>query len=528
MKHNTMKKILFWILAALMVGCTDQLQKDSINPNVNTTAIFFKTEADAVSSVNAIYNSLIIDGFYNRMGAVMSDARSDELTSRSPWDVLSTVGAFKMPATSAGAPIIWEASYILISRANQTLEGVGGMDIDADLKNRVLGQAYFLRALGHYQLAIYYKEAPIVIKVPTTAEDRFPVSATQTELWGQIKADLIEAEKLLPVTYVGVKGPDANQDQRVTKGAAMAMLGKAYLYTKEWALAEQKFDAVIASNKYDLADDYADNFVEDPGIEQSNPEPIFQVEFTNDLSPDLNWGGVPAATWRQFSAIAPTYAARGFGFYDFFPTPYLYAEMKAEKTVGGKTDPRLLATILSYEPADGHTTAYGIPWLDTPPAGAGYTANEIFIKKFTRADLGAANDTGFLNSGINYPVIRFADVLLMNAEAKNELNKRAAAAPLITRVRNRANLPDRTAEFTAMTAEQFRDQIAHERTMEFAIEGSRINDIIRWGWLSDPVKLAALKAHDIEWQTYTPGKEYLPIPQIELDRNKNLAKNSAN
>jgi hypothetical protein len=516
------------VLGVLFLGCNDQLKKDAINPNVNTTAIFFKTESDAVTSVNAIYNALIIDGFYNRMGAVMSDARSDELTSRSPWDVLSTVGAFKMPSTSAGAPIIWEGSYILLSRANQTLEGVANMDINANLKDRVLGQAYFLRALGHYQLAIYYKEAPVMTKFPVTAEDRLPASATAAELWTQIKNDLIEAEKLLPVTYNGVQGPDAGQDQRATKGAAMALLGKAYLYTKEWALAEQKFDAVMALGRYDLADNYADNFTEDPGIERSSPEPIFQVEFTNDLSPDLNWGGVPSATWRQFSAIAPTYAARGFGFFDFFPTSYLYTEMKKEQTVDGKTDPRLLATILSYEPDDGYTTAYGIPWLDTPPAGAGYGEDEIFIKKFTRADLGAANDTGFLNSGINYPVIRFADVLLMNAEAKNEQNKRAAAALLVTRVRNRANLPDRTVEFAAMSIDQFRDQLAHERTMEFAIEGSRINDIIRWGWLDNPTKLAELKAHDIEWQTYAPGKEYLPIPQIELDRNKNLKRNSAN
>ena len=91
----------------------------------------------------------------------------------------------------------------------------------------------------------------------------------------------------------------------------------------------------------------------------------------------MNWGGVPSATWRQFSAIAPTYAARGFGFYDFFPTKWLYDQMKVEKTIDGKTDPRLLATILSYEPADGYTTAYTKDWLTPASAGgAGYAADE--------------------------------------------------------------------------------------------------------------------------------------------------------
>lgn len=512
------------MMIAILLGCSDQLEKDSVNPNLNTPETFFKTEADAVTSINAAYNVLIIDGFYNRMGAAMADARSDELGGRSPWDVLSTVSNFVMPATSAGAPIIWEAAYALIRRANQTIEGVTPMEINQDLKNRVLGQAYFLRALGHYQLTIFYKDVPIVTEVLKTSAQQTPSTSQQAEVWDQVKADLEQAISLLPTTYIGVTGPDANQNQRVRLDAARALLGKAHLYTEQWAAAETQFDAIISGGRHSLAPNYADNFTEDPSIEQSNPEPIFQVEFTNDESPDLNWGGVPSATWRQFSAIAPTYGARGFGFYDFFPTKWLYDEMKAEKTVGGKTDPRLLATILSYEPADGFTKAYSKDWLTE----ANFGANELFIKKFTRADQGVASETASLNSGINYPVIRYADVLLMNAEAKNELGKTAAAAALIQQVRDRANLPDREAEFAGLSKEGLRDQIVHERLMEFAIEGSRINDLIRWGWFEDPAKRAQLLAHDPEFANWSPGKEYLPIPQVELDRNPNLSKNSAN
>src|SRR3990170_5230010 len=335
-----MNKKLYFILTLLLLACSDQLEEDSLNPNFNIPEIFFKTETDAVSSINAVYNALIVDGFYNRMGAAMADARSDELIGRSPWDVLSTVGNFVMPATSAGAPIIWEGSYILISRANQTLEGVKDMNINQDLKNRVLGQAYFLRALGHYQLTIYYKDVPVITKV-STLEDRFPATSTQADVWAQIKSDLEQAKSLLPASYNDVTGPDQGQNQRVTLDAAQALLGKAHLYTQQWQAAETEFDVIIAAGRHALTPRYADNFTENPGIEQSNPEPIFQVEFTNDESPDLNWGGVPSATWRQFSAIAPTYAARGFGFYDFFPTKWLYDQMKVEKTIDGKTDPRL-------------------------------------------------------------------------------------------------------------------------------------------------------------------------------------------
>jgi starch-binding outer membrane protein, SusD/RagB family len=520
------KYILFSL--ALVLGCADRLQEDFVNPNANVPGVFFKTEADAVASVNAAYNVLITDGFFNRMGAVMSDARSDELIGRSPWDVLSTVGNFALPPTNGAVGFIWEAGYILINRANQTIEGVGPMDIDQGLKDRVLGQAYFLRAFAHYHLITFYKDIPVITHTPVTDADRNPFTSLQAEVWVQIKADLAEAKALLPLTYTGVTGIDKDQNQRVTKGAAMALLGKAHLYTQEWALAEAEFDAVIALNKYSLATDFADNFTENPSIEQSNPESIFQVEFTNDLSPELNWGGVPNANWRQFSAIAPTYGAQGFGFYDFFPSQWLYDEMKLETTVDDETDPRLLATLLSYEPTDGYTSAYGKDWLTSAPVGAGYLATDIFIKKFTRADQITGSETSVLNSGINYPVIRYADVLLMNAEAKNELNKRAEAAALVQQVRDRANLPDREAEFAAFTITQFRDQIAHERIMEFAIESSRINDIIRWGYFDNPTKVAEMKLHDPEFNNWVAGKEYLAIPQSELDRNPNLSPNSAN
>jgi hypothetical protein len=521
-----MKKILFLLsIVVLPFGCNDKLQQDSINPNLPTTATFFKTEQDAVASVNAVYTGLIVDGFFNRMGAVMADGRSDELSSRSPWDVLSTVAAFVMPSTSAGAPIIWMDSYNLINRANQTIEGVGAMtNIDTNLKNRVLGQAYFLRAFAHFHVSLFYKDVPIITKVPVTTEDLYPKTSSQADVWTQVVTDLKLAKTLLPLDYTSVTGIDQGQKDRVTLGAAQALLGRVYLYQGSWAAAETEFDAVIASGKYALATNYTDNFTENPGIEQANPEAIFSVEFTNDQSPTLNWGGVPDASWRQFSAIAPTYGAKNFGFCDFYPTAWLYNEMKLEKTKTGGTDPRLFATIVSNEPAEGHTTLYGVPW-----ASQAYAPTEIWIKKFTRCDQGVVNETANFNSGINYLVIRYADVLLMDAEAKNELGgKQATVASLLKQVRDRATLPDLTANFTAMTQAQMRDQIAHERVTELGIEGKRINDIIRWGWLNDQAKVAMLKANDFEWKNWTPGHEYLPIPQTELDQNPNLSKNSAN
>ena len=116
----------------------------------------------------------------------------------------------------------------------------------------------------------------------------------------------------------------------------------------------------------------------------------------------------------------------------------------------------------------------------------------------------------------------------MNAEALNELNRTSEAYPFIKLVRDRASLPNLSTTKPNMTQLLMREQLYHERALEFAIEGQRINDIIRWGWLSDPAKLSVLKAHDTDFNTWTAGNEYLPIPESELSANKNLSPNSAN
>ena len=116
----------------------------------------------------------------------------------------------------------------------------------------------------------------------------------------------------------------------------------------------------------------------------------------------------------------------------------------------------------------------------------------------------------------------------MYAEALNEQNQTASAYTYIQQVRNRAKLPDLSVVKPNMTQEQMRDQIAHERALEFSIEGMRIHDLVRWGWFYNPAKLAQLKQHDSDFNSWIPGKEYLPIPQSELDVNPNLQPNSAN
>ena len=518
-----MKKISFLLLAIMLIaGCDKKVQLS--DPNNLTNNDYWKTEEQAFGGSTAMYNALIVDGTYMRSFPGLTDSRGDDFTGDSPWTDLVLTGQFIIPSTSAPVQWIWRDFYLLVDRANQVLENVGAMDatvLNADKKARILGQAYFLRGLAYYNLATTFKIVPVITKHAQTKTDFYPSTATEDVLWNQIYADLTAAEAGLPVSYDAVDGPDRGNKGRATKGAAAGLLGKAYLFRKDYAKAATQLEKFIngpLKNVYSLVPNYRDNFKDGPAFE-NNAESLFEVQFMESGGSVDNWCCEPSANWRQWTAVSITYAMDGKGFSDYLPTRWIYNEFKQEKTVAGKSDPRLLATIASYEPADNSITAYGGPWTNP--------LTNIYPRKYTNDGLGKLFETT-QGSGINYRVLRYADILLMYAEALNELNRTAEAYPFIQLVRTRASLADLATVKPNMTQAQMRDQLAHERALEFSIEGQRINDIIRWGWLYNPTKLAELKTHDPDFNSWKAGHEYLPIPQSELDVNKNLSPNPAN
>ena len=514
-----MKRFQYYIAGLiLLAGCDKKL--DITNPNYPTAGSYWKTEDQAFAAVTGIYNALITDGTYQRSFPGLTDSRGDDFRGDSPWGDLEQTGKFIIPNTSAPVQWIWRDHYMIVFRANQVLDNVGKMtDINPEAKARILGQAYFLRGLAYYNLVTTFKAVPLITETPKDQNDYFPPTASEDLLWGQIFEDFKAAEASLPVSYDNVTGPDKGQKGRATKGAAAGMLGKAYLYKKKWQDAATQFEKFIngpLKNVYSLMPDYRDNF---KPTNENNAESLFEVQFSAEGGSVPNWTGEPNANWRQFEAFSITYGMDGKGFSDYLPTRWIYNEYKLEKTTDNKSDPRLLATIASYEPADNSTMAYGVPWP--------HPTDRIYPRKYTYDGLGVPFET-FEGGGINYRVLRYADILLMYAEALNELNRTSEAYPFIQQVRNRARLADLATVKPGMNQAQMREQIYHERALEFAIEGQRINDIIRWGWLYDPARLQLLKANDPDFETWTPGNEYLPIPQSELTANKNLSPNSAN
>lgn len=508
--------VVFFSITLSIVSCVKNEDLVQVDPNVETEGSFWKTDSDALKGVNAAYGSLLTDGTYMRSTPLLLDLKGDDCRSQSPWGSMFNVGRFN---SSVADPAIYgwafEVYYQGVARANQVLDEVPSIEMDQDLKDRILGQAYFLRGLYFFHAVNLFYSVPL----PLNGDEIYNPQMSNEEGWAQVKSDFEMAASMLPRSYSDVSGLDAGQMGRATKGAALAYLGKAQLFTGDFSNAKESFRRVIDLNVYSLVPNYRDNFTD---ANENNTESVFEVQFNRDVGGvDLSWGGVPASGWGQTSARAITYGPRGFGWTDVQPTRSLFDDFHIEKTVDNEVDPRLDATMFYNKP--GGMMLYGNDFATFYGGNEG-DLNDLFCRKYQNSDGGQANEFDW-RSGINERILRYADVLLMYAECLNETGGTDSAYDYIQMVRNRVNLPDLRAVKPNMSQQQMRDQIAHERLLEFALEGHRFDDIRRWGWLNDNSKVNWLKARDYEFENYQTGREYFPIPQHEMDNNPGSIQN---
>ena len=501
----------FCSLAIISTSCVNDEDLIQVDPNNDAVDSFWKTDQDAVEGVNAAYGSLLTDGTYMRSTPLLLDLKGDDCRSNSPWGAMYNVGRFNSNVSDAAIyGWAYETYYQGIYRANQVLEKAPNITFaDATLKNRILGEAYFLRGLYLFHAVNMFKNVP----VPTQIAVFYP-QKTEAEGWAQVISDFKAAADLLPPSYT-----DANNKGRATKGAALGYLGKAYLFTKDFPNAKITFKQVIDLGVYSLVSNYRDNFTD---TNENNSESLFEVQFSRDAGGVLlGWGGSPAVGWGKTSARAITYGPRAFGWTDVQPTFTLFNEFQQEKTITNTIDPRLDATMFYNKP--GGMQLYGKDFATFYAGNAG-DLNDLFCRKYQNSDGAYANEFDW-RSGINERLLRYADVLLMYAECLNETSDTPGAYTYIQMVRNRVGLPNLATVKPNMTQAQMREQIGHERFLEFPLEGHRFDDIRRWGWLQDPVKLAWLKSRDVEFNSYAAGREFFPIPQLERDNNPGTAQN---
>ena len=481
------------LLGALLPGCTDL---DLTNPNQISTGTFWQTEAQATQGINATYNALLNNGTYGRWLGFAYDIRSDIGTSTSPWADLANFNKFTLTDYDFEVSReIWQHHYQGIFRANQVVANVPNVSMDAATRDRIVGEARFIRALLYFNLLnLYGGNIPLII-TPSLPADR-PASAGAAAVWAQIETDLTEAAPALPAAYAGA---DVG---RATSGAALALLGKVLLQQRKWGEASTVLQQVIDSDQYDLMPNYADNFT---AMAENNQESVFEVQFGDRT---LLASGVRGLN------IAKMIGPCGPGFCDGLPTRWYFDQFRQERTVDDQPDPRLDATLYYNRP--GGMDVYGQSFTDR----YGATSDAIYFKKWGEYYIPGDQDW---DAAINNRVIRYADVLLMQAEALNEQDQPANAAPLVNEVRARVNMP---AISTTLNQAQMRERILRERMFELGLEGSRWLDLERQNLLT-AANLETLRNHDSDFDFFTVGKsEVLPIPVSEINLNPNVHQNT--
>ncbi|MFT3903338.1 MAG: RagB/SusD family nutrient uptake outer membrane protein [Niabella sp.] len=390
------------------------------------------------------------------------------------------------------------------------------MDIDANLKVRLLGEAKFMRGFFYYYLATLWGNVPVLLKTSSPAD--YPTTTHQADVYAQAQQDFTDAAAVLPEKY-----DDANVG-KATKGAAYAMLGKCYLQQHQYSQAQQALQWLVegdGKNVYDLVANYRDNFLEST---ENNKESVF--EFQNAVNPaddhDDDTGGIPDKL-NYGSSIPPFFAPRPIGFTDGQARRQCVWEFLTEKTTSGGRDPRVDATFI-YDSTDvrgpEYSMVYGQSFASRNYANvtgdpvAVATTHTVYFRKFLNDATGVGE---VFHSGNNYRYLRYADVLLLYAEALNGMNQTAQAYPYVNRVRARAGLAPLPA---GMSSAQFLEQLKHERLTELCGEGHRWEDLVRWGDLG-----AKLVSRDPSFASYQDKYALLPIPQYDRDVNPKLEQN---
>ena len=405
---------------------------------------------------------------------------------------------------------LWAASYRGIFRANDALENIPNIpssNITDAKKAQLLGQALFLRALFYSNLAIYYREVPLVLK-NRPIEDKNIKKNTYAEVSAQVVKDLTDAIAVLPNSY------PAAQYGYATKGAALALLARFHLYNKDYQAVLDATTPVLTLG-YGLHPNYAQLFSEQG--EFSN-EIVFSVRFYQDgLSNNgelFSGTFLPAPKIDQQpmkNLVADYYCTDGRP----ITTSPLYNPGTPANNAPQKLnrDPRLLASV--YFRNDIFLADLNRPFIGNTATGYGQ-------KKYIRNN--AASPTGvsvFNPGGQDFYMIRYADVLLMRAEALIELNQLALAYPLINQVRARVAMPSiEASEGPGRTQDQLRIILQHERRVELAFEGLRYFDLKRWGQLQQAYQRAVADNVAGYRPLYQAAKAgVFPIPESELNAN---------
>ncbi len=475
-----MKSIFTLFIVFILIGCSKDFLEEKPRGQL-TSDNFFITAEHAIQSVNATYESLRDFRVHVFAYLALTDIISDDADKGStPSDgaPVQVADEFTFDAGSLIVDETWQGYYRGIKRANWVIAKVPGIDMDPVLRNRIVGEARFLRAYFHFNMVRWWGGLPLVLE-PLNREDIRINRSSVDEVYTAIINDLTEAAEVLPLKS---EYPAADLG-RITKGAAQGLLAKVYLTRKEYDKTVEMGMAVINSGQYSLAPNYARIWTKEG---ENGPESIFEVQATPSLI-----GG-----WSQFNQVQGIRPSRGWGFNR--PSDDL---------------------VRAYEPGDPRREATVLYVGEVVPDGSYVVAdnpemfNERYNQKAWVPDSERATGAGSDQGGGNIRILRYADVLLMVAEALNELGQSDQALLYVNMIRDRARgtLPPQILRpITATAQSELRDLIWKERRVELGMEQHRWFDLLRTDRAA-----SVMQAHG---KNFVPGKhELLPIPQSQID-----------
>ena len=485
-------KLKYNLIAIALLGfsfssCSDFLEQ---NPQTDLSENdFYKTADDILSAVNGVYSSLQEGDIYGNwyvFGEIPSDNTRNQLsgsvTTQNEFD------QFYIDTQNSMIANFWKAAYKVINRTNTVLGRIDGIEINTELANRYKLECKFIRALMYFNLVRFYGDVPLVLKEISISESYDILREPKENVYNQIIADLKEAQDL-PVSY------STAEDGRATQGAAKALLANVYMTLHKYAEAETILAEIINSGRYSLLentpgslniDGYKNVF---SPVNHNSKEGIFEIQFLK--------GG-----YGEGSNYANNFAPENSG-----------TNVVAVGGTGGNNIPEM-DIYNAYEEGDlRRDFSMSLGYYDNRKNNEWVESR--YVCKFM--DVPYQNN----DASNNYPVIRYADVILMYAEALNQNGKTAEACKYLNMTRRRGfgYQTTETSPVDLQTTDkaQFALMVEQERRVELAFENHRWFDLIRTGRAVEVMRSKGFSLNETNL--------ICPIPQKQIDVNPKLTQN---
>ncbi len=475
-----MKKILCLLSFTLVMGCDGYLDEEPVS--FLSDAQFYQTENDAIAAVNAAYQPLATNGYYGQQFFIQVELKAEYSLGRGSHQ---PSGVYQLDQTNidriAG---IWRLAYLSINRANAVMERIPDMEIDEDLKTRLLAEAHFLRALNYFNLVRLWGAVPLQEEeISTIVPFSFPRTPV-ADIYPLIIEDLLQA----------VQGLKMRSEQtaptelfRATIGAAQTLLAQVYLTLERYDEAMQKAEEVITTGEYSLEPEILDIYDVN---RETNSEDVFSIKFAKI-------DGLGSSMAPYIHNANAGYSSSGF------------------RTLLGNTN----SFLSTWDPTD---LRRNLNLYSTPADSTFLTASEpILYKKYIDSEAQG-------NHGNDLPVYRLPDALYMYAECdvRTDGNLSAQGLEYINMIRRRAygkdiDTPDPSVDFApGLSADEYLDIIFDERAKEFMLEDKHWFDMLRYDRVEELLTASGF--------TYSPSVLLWPIPQEEIDNNEALSQADQN